>query len=104
MRAERRERRGRRVGIRASRQQVTALTRWWARVAKLTQAGQVTMAGARHLVGLLDTGDEMDQIIGARVFGMRSSAELPHRAAVLAWAKAVGLVGVVRGPAGSSVQ
>lgn len=64
---------------------------------KLTQTGQLTLADARHLVDLLGTGDEIDPVIGERVFHTRSSAALPHLAIVVAWAKAAGLVRVVRG-------
>jgi hypothetical protein len=77
--------------------QVTALTRWVGEGRKLTQTGQLTMADARHLVGLLNTGDEIDPVIGERVFGTRSSADLPVLAIVVAWAKAAGLIRVVRG-------
>src|SRR5256885_1088680 len=77
--------------------QVTALTRWVGAGRKLTQTGQLTMVDARHLLGLLDTGDEMDPVIGERVFRTRSSAELLGLATVLAWAKAAGLVRVVHG-------
>jgi hypothetical protein len=55
------------------------------------------MADARHLVGLLETGDEIDPVIGTRMFRTRSSAELPRLAIVVAWAKAVGLLRVVHG-------
>jgi hypothetical protein len=64
---------------------------------KLTQTGQLTMADARHLVSLLQTGDEIDPVIGERVFRTRSSADLPVLALVVAWAKAAGLVRQVRG-------
>jgi len=77
--------------------QVTALTRWVGQGRKLTQTGQLTMADARHLVGLLDTGDEIDPVIGERVFRTRSSADLPVLAIVVAWATAAGLVRVVHG-------
>lgn len=77
--------------------QMVALTRWVGPGRKLTQTGQLTMADARHLVGLLETGDEIDPMIGTRMFRTRSSAELPRLAIVLAWAKAVGLVRVVHG-------
>jgi hypothetical protein len=77
--------------------QVTALTRWVGDGRKLTQTGQLTMADARHLVDLLDTGDKIDPVIGERVFRTRSSAELPVLAIVVAWAKAAGLVRVVHG-------
>ena len=39
--------------------QVVALTRWVGAGRKLAQRGQLTMADARHLVGLLETGDEI---------------------------------------------
>jgi hypothetical protein len=77
--------------------QVTALTRWVGEGRKLTQTGQLTMADARHLVGLLDTGDDIDPVIGERVFRTRSSADLPVLAIVVAWAKAAGLVRIVHG-------
>lgn len=77
--------------------QVTALTRWVGTGRKLTQTGQLTMADARHLVGLLDTGDEIDPVIGEQMFRTRSSAELPGLAIVVAWARAAGLVRVVQG-------
>jgi hypothetical protein len=77
--------------------QVTAFTRWVGDGRKLTQTGQLTMADARHLVSLLQTGDEIDPVIGERVFRTRSSAELPVLAIVVAWAKAAGLVRQVRG-------
>jgi len=77
--------------------QVTALTRWVGTGRKLTQTGQLTMADARHLVGLLETGDEIDPVIGEQVFRTRSSADLLGLAIVLAWAKAAGLLRVVHG-------
>jgi hypothetical protein len=77
--------------------QVTAFTRWVGDGRKLTQTGQLTMADARHLVSLLQTGDEIDPVIGERVFRTRSSAELPVLAIVVAWAKAAGLVRQLRG-------
>lgn len=78
-------------------QQVTAFTRWVGDGRKLTQTGQLTMADARHLVSLLQTGDEIDPVIGERVFRTRSSADLPVLALVVAWAKTAGLVRQVRG-------
>jgi hypothetical protein len=77
--------------------QVTTLTRWVGAGRKLTQTGQLTMADARHLVGLLDTGDEIDPVVGGQMFRTRSSADLSGLATVLAWAKAAGLIRVVRG-------
>lgn len=77
--------------------QVAALTRWVGAGRKLTQTGQPTMADARHLVALLETGDEIDPVIGDRVLRTRSSADLRGLAVVVAWAKAAGLLRVVRG-------
>src|SRR5438045_4004747 len=77
--------------------QVAALTRWVGAGRKLTQTGQLTMADARHLVALLETGDKIDPVIGERVFRTRSSADLTDLAIVVAWAKAAGLLRVVRG-------
>jgi hypothetical protein len=77
--------------------QVVALTRWIGPGRKLTQTGQLTMADARHLVSLLETGDEIDPVIGTRMFRTRSSADLPRLAILVAWAKAVGLLRVVHG-------
>jgi len=77
--------------------QVATLARWIGPGRKVTQTGQLTMADARHLVDLLETGDEIDPVIGTRMFRTRSSAELPRLAIVVAWAKAVGLLRVVHG-------
>jgi hypothetical protein len=71
------------ASARAPRQVVTFI-RWVGAGRKLTQTGQVTMADARHLVGLLASGDEVDPVIGGRVFRTRSSAELPGLAVVVA--------------------
>jgi hypothetical protein len=84
------------ASVRALRQ-VAAMTRWVGAGRKLTQTGQLTMADARHLVALLETGDEIDPVIGKRMFRTRSSADLPGLAIVLAWAKAAGLLRVARG-------
>src|SRR3954453_23017867 len=77
--------------------QVVALPRWVGPGRKLTQTGQLTMADARHLVGLLNTGDEIDPVIGERVFRTRSSADPPVLAIMVAGAKAAGLIRVVHG-------
>ena len=78
-------------------QRVVALTRWVGAGRKLTPTGRLTMADARHLGGLLGTGDEIDPVVGTRVFRTRSSADLPGLAVVVAWAKAVGLLRVSQG-------
>lgn len=77
--------------------QVTALIHWVGAGRKLTQTGRLTMADARELVGLLGTGDEIDPVIGDRVFRTRSSEDLRGLSTVLASAKAAGLVRVVHG-------
>ena len=59
--------------------QVAALTRWVGTGRKLTQAGRVTMADARELVALLETGDRVDPVIGDEVFRTRTSERLPAR-------------------------
>jgi hypothetical protein len=72
--------------------QVTALTRWVGTGRKLTQTGRLTMADARQLVSLLETGDEIDPVIGDKTFRTRSSEDLRELNIVLAWAKAASLV------------
>jgi hypothetical protein len=76
---------------------VTALTRWVGAGRKLTQTGRLTMADARELVSLLDTGDVIDPVHGARTFRTRSSEDLRELNIVLAWAKAAGLVRIQHG-------
>ncbi len=76
---------------------VTSLTRWTGSGRRLTQTGRLTMADARELVSLLDTGDEVDPVIGGRTFRTRSSEDLGELAIVLAWAKAAGFVRTQRG-------
>lgn len=58
----------------------------------LTTAGNLKLADGRALVGLLDTGDEMDQVIGDRTFRTRSTAELGRLTYLLAVAKESGAV------------
>lgn len=77
--------------------QVVAFTRWVGAGRKLTQTGRLTMADARELVSLLETGDEIDPVIGQRVFRTRTSEDLRGLTTVLVWAKAAGLVRVVHG-------
>src|SRR6185312_14895604 len=49
-------------------EQVRALVGWVGVGRKLTQTGRVTLADARALVEVLDTGDRMDPVIGDRTF------------------------------------
>ncbi|MFC4006168.1 plasmid pRiA4b ORF-3 family protein [Nonomuraea purpurea] len=74
-----------------------AFTEWVGAGRKLTATGQITLADARALVTLLETGDVVDPDIGGRVFKTRSSAELSGVLQVFLWAKAIGLVRVVKG-------
>ncbi|HZM55235.1 MAG TPA: hypothetical protein VFC03_09450, partial [Acidimicrobiales bacterium] len=64
---------------------------------KLTQKGHLTLVGARALVGLLGTGDLMDEQVGDRAFRTTSSNELYRLRQVFAWAKKTGVVRVVHG-------
>jgi hypothetical protein len=57
--------------------QVREFTEWVGAGRKLTQKGRITLTDARELVGLLGTTDEIDPMIGDRVFRTRSSEELP---------------------------
>ncbi|MGN9841097.1 plasmid pRiA4b ORF-3 family protein [Nonomuraea sp. H19] len=74
-----------------------AFTEWVGAGRKLTATGQITLADARTLVALLDTGDVVDPDIGGRVFKTTSSAELSGLMRIFLWARAAGLVRVVKG-------
>lgn len=77
--------------------QLRAFTEWLGPGRKLTQTGRITLADARQLVRLLETGDEIDPVIGARVFRTVSSEELSGLGLVLSWAKAARLVRTANG-------
>ncbi|MEV1178341.1 plasmid pRiA4b ORF-3 family protein [Nonomuraea sp. NPDC049784] len=77
--------------------ELRAFTEWVGAGRKLTATGQITLADARTLVALLDTGDVVDPDIGGRVFKTTSSAELPGLVRTFLWARAAGLVRVVKG-------
>jgi len=64
---------------------------------RLTQKGHLSLADARALVSLLDTGDVMDPAFGDRTFRTVSSNELPALSQVFAWAKKAGVVRTVHG-------
>jgi hypothetical protein len=64
---------------------------------RLTQNGNLGLADARELVGLLSTGDSFDERIGDRVFATRSSVDLPVLRLVFTWAKKAGVVRVQHG-------
>ncbi len=61
---------------------------------KLTQKGNLTLADARKLVELLDTGDELDRTIGDRVYKTRSAEDLYWLRLVFVWAKKAGMLRV----------
>jgi hypothetical protein len=73
------------------------LTRWVGAGRALTQTGRVKLADARELVAQLDTGDQIDPRIGDHVYRTTSSEELYGLNVILAWARAAGLVRVVKG-------
>lgn len=64
---------------------------------KLTQKGNLTLADARSLVDLLDTGDVMDPNYGSRTFRTTSAAELRGLDQIFKWARKAGAVRVAHG-------
>ncbi|MBB6554651.1 hypothetical protein [Nonomuraea rubra] len=71
-------------------QRLGALAGWAGEVGRpLTRQGNLTLADARELSVLLGTGEKSLQV--------RTSADLPQLALLLAWAKRLGLVRTVRG-------
>jgi len=70
---------------------------WVGEGRRLTQTGRITLADARMLVPLLETGDEVDPKIGNRVFKITSSQELPELTSIVEWAKAARLVRAAKG-------
>jgi hypothetical protein len=77
--------------------QVIDFVRWVGDGRKLTQTGAITLADARVLVDRLGTGDEIDHVIGERVFKTKSSVELLGLGLIVEWATAARLVRIVRG-------
>ena len=63
------------------------------------QTGRLTLADARVLVPLLETGDRIDEVIGGRVFRTKSSQDLPRLTLLFEWARAAGLLRAVNGKA-----
>jgi hypothetical protein len=76
---------------------IRSLISWIGTGRKLTQTGRLMLADARVLVGLLDTGDVIDPVIGTRVFRTKSSEELRYLNLLVEWAKAAGLARIVSG-------
>ncbi|MFI9366671.1 plasmid pRiA4b ORF-3 family protein [Kitasatospora sp. NPDC053057] len=73
-------------------EQIRGLVSWIGAGRKLTQTGKVTLADARALVTLLETGDTIDPAIGDRTFKTKSSQELYHLNLLVEWAKAARLL------------
>jgi len=72
--------------------QIRGLVDWVGGGRALTQTGRLRRADALMLVELLDTGDVLDSR-----FPIQSSADLYRLALLVEWARACGLVRVVRG-------
>ncbi len=64
---------------------------------KVTQTGALTMADARTLVALLNTGDRIDGAIGDKVYKTRSAADLPNLNFIVRVATGARLLRVVKG-------
>lgn len=64
---------------------------------KLTQTGNVSLADARQLVSLLDTGDRFDETIGERTFKTHSVTDLPQLSFIIRVATKARFVRVVKG-------
>ncbi|WP_157536385.1 plasmid pRiA4b ORF-3 family protein [Kitasatospora mediocidica] len=77
--------------------QVRDLIAWIGTGRKLTQTGKVTLADARALVALLETGDTVDPSIGDRTFKTKTSQELYHLNLLVEWAKSARLLRTVSG-------
>jgi hypothetical protein len=74
--------------------QIRLFLDWLGAGRKLTQTGRIGLADARYLVEILSTGDQMDPVIGDRVFKTTSSEELPYLTRIVEWAKAARLIRV----------
>jgi hypothetical protein len=80
-----------------ARPRVVGLVRWVGAGRRLTKTGRLTVADARALVALLDTGDETDHTIDDKAYKLRSSEDLPVLNLTVDWARAVGLLRAVHG-------
>ncbi len=74
--------------------QIRSFLGWVGEGRKLTQTGRIGLADARYLIEFLGTGDQMDPVIGDRVFKTVSSEELPYLTRIVEWAKAARLIRV----------
>ncbi len=77
--------------------QLRALAEWVGDGRALTATGNLRLADARTLVRLLDTGDDVDPVVGDQVFRTRSSADLPRLTRLLELAKKIRVLRVVKG-------
>ena len=59
---------------------------------RLTKTGNLTLADARRLVELLDTGDSPDHTIGDHTYVLRTAADLSGLTRWIEWALAAGVV------------
>ncbi len=64
---------------------------------KLIQTGNLTLADARRLVSLLDTGDRVDETIGERTFKTHSASDLPQLSFIVGVTIAARLVRSIKG-------
>ena len=74
--------------------QIRSFLAWLGEGRKLTQAGRIGLADARHLVEALGTGDKIDPEIYGKVHKTRSSEELPYLTRIVEWMRAARLVRV----------
>jgi hypothetical protein len=74
--------------------QIRLFLDWLGEGRKLTQTGRIGLADARYLIEFLRTGDQIDPVIGDRVFQTVSSEELPYLTRIVEWAKATRLIRV----------
>jgi hypothetical protein len=74
--------------------QIRSFLAWLGQGRKLTQAGRIGLADARHLVEALGTGDKIDPEIYGKVHKTRSSEELPYLTRIVEWMRAARLVRV----------
>jgi len=73
---------------------IRSFAAWAGAGRRLTRTGKITLADARHLVELPETGDTIDPKIGDRVFRTTSSAELGGLTRIAEGAKPARLVRV----------
>ena len=74
--------------------QIRSFLGWVGKGRKLTQTGRIGLADARYLIEFLGTGDQIDPVIGDRVFTTKTSEELPRLTRIVEWAKAARLIRV----------